>query len=302
MKEQIKPGFTAIEIVIGIMLSAILLTTSLTIYNQISKICNKIQRTTTQDLAVAIVQQRIAQDVQGLCPLWFTKEDLKDTTQTKKDVAQKTNIKNNNYFYAQTKDDQLDFMTFVSTNTLEAYPTPEHYIARIVYILKKDDKKENFFLLQRKEETQISDEFNIEKIKEGKFYTVTNNIKKCVLEYGFIEQSDEKNTTQEFKIKWVKQWSEKEEQENKDSKNKHPSFPEIIKITITLQELPHQPEVLHTFYATLPQSKDISLPSIAKKRIKEKSTQQQNNLSSANNIMNRIQNAAQQNAKGPTYA
>ncbi len=305
MKQHLKSGFTAIEFVIGIMISAMMLTATLTIYNQISKSCSKVQNITSQDLAIIILQKRISDDLLGLCPLWFTKEHIKDTTQAKSDNQQIPNTKNNNYFYAQTKDEQLDFMTFVSTNTLSAYPTAEHHIARIVYVLKKDAAKENLFLLQRKEEAQISNEFNIEKIKEGKFYTVIKNIKKCILEYGFIEQPDEKeekNNSKEFKITWVKQWSEKEEKEKKDKKNKIPDVPEVVKLTVTLQEFEDKPETMHTFYSVLPQSKNISIQSVAKKRNDKEATARQNNLSSANNIMNRIQNAAQKTPKGPGNA
>jgi hypothetical protein len=307
MRNHVKPGFSAIEFVIGMMISAMMLTATLTMYNQISKSCSKIQNITAKDLAIIILQKRISDDLRGLCPLWFTKEDIKDTTAAKADAQSQPNTKNNNYFYAQTKDEQLDFMTFISTNTLSAYPSAEHHIARIVYILKKDEAKENLLLLQRKEEAQISNEFNLEKIKEGKFYTVIKNIKKCVLEYGFIEQQDEKeekNSSKEFKIKWVKQWSEKEEKEKKESekKDRTPDLPEIIKLTVTLQEFTDQPEMQYTFYASLPQSKNISINSLAKKRSKKEAASRQSNLSNANNIINRIQNVAQQTTKGPSNA
>ncbi len=295
MNRDIKPGFTIIEFVIGIMISSILLTASLTIYNQISKSSIKIQNITSQDLAIRILQKRISDDLMGLCPVWFKKEDLKDSKQAKNNDQQLPNIKNNNYFYAQTNNEQLDFMTFISCNTLQAYPTPEHQIARVVYILKKDDDKENFFKLQRKEETQISNEFNIEKIKEGKFYTVIENIKKCVVEYGFIEKTDsqkEKIPDKEQQIKWVKQWTTKQQDEKekkeKEQKDSSVNMPDIIKINITLQELINKPESEHIFYSILPQSKNVSIKSLAKQRIEKETAALRGNLSSASNIMGAI--------------
>lgn len=304
MKHNIKPGFSIIELVIGLMISSILLTASLTIYNQISKSCNKIQAITTEDLAMIILQKRMSDDLLGLSALWFKPEDIKNTAQAKNSEQKSPSIKENNYFYAQTNDEQLDFMTFISTNTLQAYPTPENYIARIVYLLKKDPAKEGFFLLQRKEESQISNEFDIEKIKEGKFYTIVSNIKKCKLEYGFIENNDnkkEKSSEKELKMKWVQQWSQEQEKEKMDKKEKNPKLPDIIRITITLQEFTYKPETQHIFYCIVAQSKNVSVRSISQKRNERTTAATQNNLSNANTIMNRIQSAAQQSSKGITH-
>lgn len=297
MKQYLKSGFSVIELIISFMISSILLTASLTIYNQISKSCSKIQDTTTQDLAVTILQKRLSNDLLGLCPLWFVQNDIKNNTQAKKTTERNTDLQENNYFYAQTKDGHLDCMTFISTNTLEAYPYPEYYIARIVYLLKKDPNKEKFFLLQRKEETQISNEFNIEKLKEGRFYTIVENIKKCKLEYGFSEKN-EKNQDTESKIKWVQKWPDQDSKEQKDTKETEPSLPDIIRMTIMVQESEYKPEIEHVFYCIVPQSKNIAIPSLAKKRIEKENASTQNNLTSASNIMNRVQNAAQQAAKG----
>jgi len=307
MNKSLKPGLSVIELVIGLMISSILLTATLTIYNQISKSCNKIQSLTSQDLAVMIFQKRLSDDLLGLCPLWFKSEDIKSGTQAKTPEQKNSSLKENNYFYAQSQDEQIDFMTFISANTLQAYPAPENYIARIVYILKKDSHKPDFFILQRKEESQISNEFDIEKLKEGKFYTIVENVKKCKLEYGFAEKSDNKNekkSDKEFKIKWVQQWS-KEKEEKKDATDKNeeqPNLPDVIRITLTLQEFSYKPETLHVFYCLLPQSKNISIGSLAQKRNQKTAKETQNNLSSANTIMNRIQNAAQQNIKGIAHA
>ncbi|MBI2344801.1 prepilin-type N-terminal cleavage/methylation domain-containing protein [Candidatus Dependentiae bacterium] len=296
MKYYLKPGFSIIELVIGLMISSIFLTAALTMYNQISKSCNKIQSITSQDLSIMILQRRMTQDLLGLSPVWFTQADI--TKKQNKNSEQKNpDIKENNYFYAQTKDGQLDFMTFVTTNTLQAYPTAEHRIARIVYILKEDSKKENFFILQRKEEGHISNEFNPTKIKDGAFYTVTENIKKCKIEYGSIETSEK-----EWNFKWVEQWTEQQEKEKKDEKEKESKLPNIIRITILLQESAFKPETQHVFYCMIPQTKNVSLKSIAKKRYEKESEATQTNLSNASSIMDRIQNAAKQSAIGSTHA
>lgn len=296
MIQKTKPGFSIIEVVIGLMISSILLTVSLTVYNQISKSCTKIQNTTSQDLAIMILQKRMSDDLLGLCPLWFTGNDIKTIINTKNNEQKNQSIQENNYFYALTKNEQLDLMTFVSSNTLQTYPEPEHYIARIVYILKEDQNKENFFILQRKEESQISNEFDVEKIRDGKFYTVIDHIKKCKLEYGFMPTKNEVNQ-KKLNFTWVKEWSDQQKEkelEKKSAENKDsiPKLPNIIRITITLQEMIETPEVEHVFYCLIPQNKNTPIKSLAKVRNEKEYAAQEGRLSSFDKVKNNIEQRA----------
>jgi prepilin-type N-terminal cleavage/methylation domain-containing protein len=315
IKRQLQNGFTILEFVISMMISAILMTAALTIYQQVSSSSKKIQNITSKDLSLMILQKRLSDDLLALSPIWFTKENItknpqaKDENtqtpkqgeaknspkQTEEKEAKEPNIEKNNFFYAQTQNNQIDFMTFITTNTLHSFATPHAYIARVVYFLQPDPQKQGFFILQRKEEAKISNEFNVEKIKEGTFYTLIKNIKSCTLEYGFIDISPEKrsqNPDQEWKMKWVQQWGKQQEQQKaKDTQTEEyiPKLPDTVRIKITLQEFETGPITEHEIYCIVPPSKEVSVSSIAQKRKQQEFYAQQNNLSNANTIMNNVQ-------------
>jgi len=295
------------------------------IYQQVSSSSKKIQNITSKDLSLTILEKRLSDDFLTLSPIWFTKEhiakkvQLKNESQqtakqseaknstTKKDEneSKEPNIEKNNFFYAQTQNNQIDFMTFITTNTLQSFATSHLYIARVVYLLQPDPQKPGFFMLQRKEEAQISNEFNIEKIKEGIFYTLIKNIKNCTLDYGFIDISPEKrsqNPDQEWKMKWVQQWGKQQEQEKtqkEGSQEYTPKLPDTVRIKITLQEFEGGPTTDHEIYCIVPPSKEININSITQKRKQQEFSAQQNNLSNANTIMNNVQasKAAKSGAK-----
>jgi prepilin-type N-terminal cleavage/methylation domain-containing protein len=325
MNHHLKKGFSILEFVISMMISTILMTAALTIYQQVSSASKKIQNITTKDLSLMILEKRLSDDLLALSPIWFTKEHIakkpnnnlpknNPPSQTENEDKAKSNIKNedkqpniekNNFFYAQTQNNQIDFVTFITTNTLQSFATPHAYIARVVYLLQPDPQKPGFFMLQRKEDAQVSNEFNIEKIKEGMFYTLIKNIKSCTLDYGFIDISPEKrseNPDQEWKMRWVQQWGKQQEQEKikeEGSQEYAPKLPDTVRIKLTLQEFETGPITEHEIYCIVPPSKEINIPSIAEKRTQQEFSAQQNNLSNANTIMNNVQasKAAKSSAK-----
>ena len=166
-----QPGFSVIELTISIMISAFLMTAALTIYHQISKGMTKMQYLTTQDTAIMIIKHRLTIDLQGLSPLWFADdqyEELKAKAKATPDTsAPKTaapttpqkeidpNHPNNGYLFAQSKDGQFQFLTFVTTNALPGYPCNPYRCVRVVYALSKDPHHKNLFILQRKQEQTI---------------------------------------------------------------------------------------------------------------------------------------------------
>jgi prepilin-type N-terminal cleavage/methylation domain-containing protein len=312
ISNNLQKGFSILELIISIMISTILMTAALTIFQQVSSGSRKIQNVTSKDLSLMILEKRLSDDLLGLSPVWFTKENItkkpeaqnesaktaKSSDTKKQSLEQKEpNIEKNNFFYAQTQNNQLDFMTFISTNTLQSFATPRLYIARIVYLLQPDPNKSGFFMLQRKEEAQISNEINIEKIRQGTFYTIVKNIKNCSLEYGFIDLSPEKRAKspdKEWKMKWVQQWGkeqENEKTENSDSEQYTPKLPDTVRIKITLQEFENGPTSEHQIYCIVPPSKEASIASITQKRKQQEITAQQTNLSNASAIMNNVQNS-----------
>jgi prepilin-type N-terminal cleavage/methylation domain-containing protein len=196
-------GFSVIEMMISLVLSAMLMTISLTIYNQISKGAGNIQRITQNDTQVMILHNRLSADLAGLCPLWFTQEHYEKLKKAKepKDVQENaksiptnnsSSKKRNNFLYAQSNGAQFDLLTFVTTNALQVYGDKPRRTVRIVYLLQPEGHGLTTFKLMRKEDDTISGDFDLEKLKTGKFDQIAHKITECKIEYGFIETTSKK--------------------------------------------------------------------------------------------------------------
>ncbi|MBP6892749.1 hypothetical protein KBB68_04195 [Candidatus Babeliales bacterium] len=280
-----EPGFSVLEMIISVMISAMLMTASLTIYNQISKGALTIARITQADTQAMIVHNRLVTDLQGLMPLWFTKEhyeQLKETEQGKeaKESSPKTNSssskKQNNFLYAQSNNDQFNILTFVSTNALQLYGDQPTRTVRIVYALQPDGET---FKLMRKEDNTITSEFDLEKLKSGKFDQLAHKITKCTVEYGFIETdkkkaSTEKDTEKPFEFKFVSKWGGITESNTEE--HKEPTLPDILKMKLSIQTNSNQDPKTYELYCTIPTSHAPVVSSFAQKRQKEKKEQKPN--------------------------
>ncbi len=276
MKMQ-QSGFSVLEVIISIMISALLMTASLTIYNQISKGALLVQRITQNDTQIMIVHNRLITDLQGLIPLWFTKEHyekLKKTEEGKDDQkisssSSDGSLKQNNFLYAQSNNDQFDFLTFVSTNALQVYGDQLARTVRIVYMLKPDG---DTFKLMRKEESEISGDFSLEKLKSGKFDQIAHKITKCIIEYGFIETDskkagENKDLEKPHEFKFVSKWGGATQSNTQEEKT--PTLPDVLKLKISMQTNRSQDDVVYELFCTIPTSHAPSIKSFAQKR-KEK--------------------------------
>lgn len=289
--KQLQSGFSVLEIIISIMISAMLMTASLTIYNQISKGALTVARITQTDTQIMILHNRLITDLQGLMPLWFTAqhyEQLKKTEQGKdaKEATASPNgsLKENNFLYAQSSNDQFDLLTFVSTNALQVYGDQPIRTVRIVYLLQPDG---DTFKLMRKEEHEISGDFNLEKLKSGKFNLIAHKITKCIIEYGFIETDkkkaeETKENQKPFEFKFVSKWGGATESNTQE--DKAPTLPDILKLTISIQTNPNQDPKKYELFCTIPTSHAPTIKSFAQKRQEEKkqAAPQQNNPTSQN--------------------
>lgn len=272
--KHFQSGFSVIEMIIGILLSAILMTASLTIYNQISKGGIIVERITHTDTQIMILHNRLVADLQGLCPLWFTKEHYeklkvgtKDTQQTP--INNKSTQKQNNFLYAQSNDQQFDLLTFVTTNALQVYGDTPVRTVRIVYLLQPESTDLKTFKLMRKEDSMISGEFDLEKLKSGKFEQIANKITQCAIEYGFIESKGKKADTQHssdkpFEFKFVSKWGGATETEREDEKI--PKLPDILKLTLKIQTSNNQEAKSYELFCTIPTSHASAIKSFAEQR------------------------------------
>lgn len=273
-----KPGFSVIEFLISIMISAMLMTGALTIYQQISKGMIKMESLTQSDISGIIAKNRLSQDLQGLCTLWFADDNHEHkgpTEKTDTSQNQSSTAKKNSYLYAESKDKQFFILTFITSSTLQTYLNPKYQCARVVYRLKPatnmsqagTDPQEQLFTLERKEDQTISNSFDIEKIQEGQFYTVAKNILSCTIEYGFINIAPDKRKDSletPWTTTWVDHWGTSGSM--KESSDYNPTLPDIVRVKMTVKEKTDKTSKMIEFYCILPQSKEVKFQSFAHKR------------------------------------
>lgn len=298
MQRHRKKGFTLIEFVISIMISSILLTAVFTIYNQIGRSINIIETITTDDTKIMIIKDRLQQDINGLSPLWFTKEEYekiknkdKATEPQAKQEQHDESIKAKNFFYAESKNEQFYFFTFTTTNAMQLYGNDNKRFVRVVYMLKQKQNDENSFKLMRKEINNISDFDKKEILEKGSFYTIADDIKKCHFSYGFIDQpkpKQDKNSANDKKqeelpdkpaeIKWPSEWGVVPEKTKRNGYQ--PTLPEFVRLKITFNQKRDNDEKNHEIYFTMPMQGSVTINSFAQKRHQEKQaakdTQQKN--------------------------
>lgn len=260
MKHINFPGFSILELVIGLMISTMLITISFSIYNQIVRSTQFVQRVTTTDIHAIILKDRLQNDILGIMPLWFTKKDYEESAKAKtstqpkeseheeqpesKENKQETSKnKENNFFYSSnhTTHNTFDCFSFITTNPLHMYGSSEHKpCVRVVYRLQNDTTHESQFRLFRKEIDDL--EFNLEAIhNSGALYEIASNIKTFSIEFGFIDPIKTSNQTEKkeaaplqdksIEFTWINEWDAK-----KESTIKKPILPKFIKIKIVFTE------------------------------------------------------------------
>lgn len=278
-----KPGFSLLEVVFGLMISSILLTATFTIYNQINKSAQIIQNITTSDTRIMVLKDRLQKDFSGLCPLWFTQDEyekyksLEKTPNTQTERKQfDENIKQNSFLYSDNHDDNsLNFFTFVTLNAMQMYATDSQRMVRVVYLLKKESDNPKSFRLMRAEVKNVAPDFNQNSILGSKnFYEIVSNIASCSIEYGFIDQPKNKkgkakssSSEKPAELKWLQEWGVTKEKGN--ASGYKPTLPEFIKLQITfLEDVNTQKK--HEIYFTIPINVTTRPSSFAKKRHKVK--------------------------------
>lgn len=283
-----QPGFSLLELVIGMAVSTILISITFTIYNQISKAAQSIQRVTSSDTKIMILQDRLQADLNGISPLWFTKEEYDKIKAAKKDAKDSQEAKQSqpeaqgiNFFYSENKqgNDKLNYFTFPTVNAMQMYGTTNQRFVRVVYALEQDPKKENLLRLRRKEIDQISSEFDKAAIQQsGTFYDIATNITNCTVTYEFIDQPKHKKgngakekstheTIKPAKLASVPDWGIVKEQEKKDKYK--PPLPEFIKLKITFAQEQTTEEKQYELNFVIPIDATNKINSFAQKHVKQ---------------------------------
>ncbi len=241
MKTQ--QGFSALELIMVMAVSAILMTTLLQIYNQVTRNMLRVERFVFEDTQILTLKNRFGNDLTGISAIWFTQGDL-EVKQAAKEAAKTPPTaekkKGSKYFYSVNKDGHLDTLTFVTTSALQSYGSAQSRFVRIVYKVEKDLKYESMLRLMRKEIVMPTENIDEESLKAGKFYELVGGLKSIEMKYQLVDKialekssSDKtaadkvgtKSENQEEKqpiIRSVKQWTGddgKKKSNKKDEKN-----------------------------------------------------------------------------------
>ncbi len=220
---KLQRGFSVIELVMVMAISAILMTILLQIYNQVTRNMLRVERFVFEDTQILTLKNRFGKDLAGLSAVWFTQAELqakqtaRNPTKTPESTTEKK--KCSKYFYSVNKDKHLDTLTFVTTSALQSYESVQSRFVRVLYKVEKDPTHEGLFRLMRKEITMPTENIDEENLKFGKFYQLVGGIKSVEMTYQLVDKSalkklesakadKEKNPEEkQVIIRSVKQWT-----------------------------------------------------------------------------------------------
>lgn len=218
------PGFSALELIMVMAVSGIIMTSLFEIYNQVVRNMNKIDRFVTTDSQILTLENRLGKDLLGLSAVWFTQADLEkkiaaknssDSTQEKAQFVQQQEKKSSRYFYSNNKNNNLEMLTFVTTSALQSYGTTQDRFVRVVYRVEKDPKHPENLRLMRKEIPIVSEYIDDDALKVGKFYELVANIASLEMTYHFVDVAELKKLQQ---AKFAQDGASASAQENKEGK------------------------------------------------------------------------------------
>lgn len=295
-KHSLKTGFSVFEMVIGLLIGSILLTSSLLIYQNIVKSTIILQAITINDTKVMILKDRLQKDLIGISMLWFTpkkyeamkkeKSELKSSAKSSENEVkaqkdslekQKQSKQENSYFFAENKDGHFHILSFVTTSALQMYGVESKLLVRVVYALKKNPASEGRFSLLRKEIE--AGELQLDSLeKAGSFYELASNITHCSFEYGFMNtiktKQESKIEDKETEMTWVKDWNDKKDSDQKNIQK--PIVPKFIKIKITFAQEASNVEHEHNFVCTLESDSSAPYTSFTEKQYRTEQNSQTN--------------------------
>ncbi|MBV8661234.1 MAG: hypothetical protein JO129_03770 [Candidatus Dependentiae bacterium] len=225
-----KSGFSALELIMAIALSAIIMTTLLEIYYQVTRNMARVERFVFEDTQILTLKNRLNKDLSGLSAIWFTQSALEAQQlaakekifEVKKPLLSKR--QSSKFFYSVNKDKRLDILTFVTTAGLQSYGDTQDRFVRVVYQVEVDPKNKEMFRLMRKEISMPTEYIDEEALQPGRFYELVDGIKSIEVMYQLIDKieiqrqqkerakpEDQKSQEkEELKpiIRSVKQWDE----------------------------------------------------------------------------------------------
>lgn len=260
-----KPGFTLIELMIGLMLSSII---GLLLYNSffyINRSSLIVQNYLDHDTRFNVIQNQLEKDLSGAFvpirgmiqqPL-EKKEEPKPGQQQPPPPEKKEPVKLlEKVFYSMNKGESLSVLTFITSNPVRVYEKAKNSsinprMVRIVYRLMPDKQEKDSFILSRQEGQSLEfSDYEPNVAKQIPSYELASDIKSMSIE--FLVPKESQKETKEIKeqqtFDTLKQWQI--DQKEALSK-KRPLIPQFVTITIILWDLQHEREYSKTFHYTI---------------------------------------------------
>lgn len=202
-------GFSLLEIIVSLLLSAVILTAVMQITFAVTKQDLFAKKHVTKDLKLMMMHMQLLQDVSGLCALVYEEAEKSDEKSSEKKPVEKTAKKDDKqpddikkYFYSINKDNHLDYFTFVTTNSLTFYGQKAEPLVRVTYRLVPG-KEGAGFVLSRKETAHLKFE---DSEKSSKSAVLLDGIKKFETTYFYVKpKKEEKNSSEKGEKKSEKQ-------------------------------------------------------------------------------------------------
>ncbi|MBP6870275.1 prepilin-type N-terminal cleavage/methylation domain-containing protein [Candidatus Babeliales bacterium] len=193
--KTIQPGFSALEIVMVMAVSAIMMTALFEIYNQVTRNMRRVERFVFEDTQILALKNRFGKDIDGLSSIWYPQKKQQGDAE-KKSGEEDKQIKSK-YFYSVNKDGHLDTLTFLTTNPLQSYGFMHDRFVRVVYQVENDPEYEGLFRLMRKEIRPAHENMDQKSLGQGKAYQLVGAIKSIEMLYYLIDRVEIQKQQQE---------------------------------------------------------------------------------------------------------
>lgn len=250
MKSNIKKGSILIELLIASAISSGILMLLVNMVSQVNRSVQTMDRIASVDMRTLLLQHQLERDISGAFvpymkgkkqPGKSSTEDKADKSAKKKKNSKADKSKNQKKekfedvplkkaFHSKNKGENIELLTFVTTNPLVSHGKFKPRIARVVYRLVLDKARskgleKRSFKLLRQEATKLDfAEFAKEGQNKIRSYEVVKNIKKLSVEYTVATKKEKKkDQKQEPKVEYknFRRWTE---QEIKKTKKQKPDF------------------------------------------------------------------------------
>jgi len=239
------PGFSAIELIMVMAISAILVTNLFQIYNQVAKNMARVDQFVLQDTQLITLHNRLSKDFDGFSAIWFTQAELQARLQAKDKQSEKQekivekkddDKKNCKFLYSINKNENLDTLIFMTTSSLQSYAAAESRFVKVIYQLIPDPVHKDLYSLMRKEIFAPTEDIQPESLQNGTFYELINGIKSMKVEYVLVDKIElNKQNSQKNKEKSEEQAS-KSQKDKKESVEQPKAIIRVVKEWVVFEK------------------------------------------------------------------